>query len=230
MVLKDVSKLMLTQSCEMNDQAISTLESVQEHGVERIRFPMDGLLRLLRQPACYCLGVTAMVDSDASAHRNWVGSIAHRCAERSGRKTLWVRGAVERVEVASVVAADPGADPGHHGVGSVGWESVDSLQWRCLSEDLVVGTSAFRQAMAELSELPRLRQRYELIVIDLGGLSTAGMERVGKLCDGVVLLCESGADPSRAWPQRWSRSAKVLRRCLQEGMHFVGAWSLFPRG
>ena len=222
----------------MNDLAISTLESVQEHGmesvqehgVERIRFPMDGLLRLLKQPACYCLGVTAMVDADACARRSWVGSIAQRCAERSGRRTLWVSGAEERVEFASAVAADPGADHGHHGMGSVGWESVDPLQWRCLSEDLVVGTSAFRQAMAELSELPQLRQRYELIVIDLGGLSSVGMERVGKLCDGVVLLCESGTSPARAWPHRWTRSAKVLRQCQHEGMHFVGAWSLFPRG
>lgn len=210
----------------MDSQTISTLESGVEQDAELVRFPMDGLLRLLKQPGCYCLGVTELFDNGKSSRRNRVGSIARRCAERSGRKTLWVSDATESGGIASTLAYEPDSEPAMKGEGPSGLEGVDCLHWGCLSEGLVMGTPLFRQAMAELAELPQLRQRYELIVIDLGGLNSAGMARVGKLCDGVVLLCDSGTDASRAWSRHLAASAKAIRQCQHEGMRFVGAWSL----
>jgi len=175
---------------------------------------MDGLIRLWKRGECYLMGV-ATVHVDGSMPVSSTGSmeLARKSVERAGKSVLCVL-AEHSLEPIFDQECNPSDD------------AIDRRRWIALKDHVDVGSLPFRQAMAELAELPRLREEYDLIVLDLGSVNSQAVSRVGKLCDGIVLLCDRDVADAKTWNRTLHRASKSIRTYQREGMEFVGAWDI----
>jgi hypothetical protein len=139
--------------------------------------------------------------------------LARKSVERAGKSVL-------------CVLAEHSSEPVLSQECSPSDEAIDQKRWIALKDQVEVGSLLFRQAMAELAELPRLREEHDLIVLDLGSVNSQAVLRVGKLCDGIVLLCDRGVADAKTWNRTLHQASKSIRAYQREGMEFVGAWEI----
>jgi hypothetical protein len=78
--------------------------------------------------------------------------------------------------------------------------------------------------MAELAEFSRLKHEYKLIVVSLGDIASQSIARVGKLCDGIVLLFEPSPGGLFEWKRQMRSATPQIRLHQAEGLRFVGVW------
>ena len=173
--------------------------------------PLDGLTRLWKRDACYTLGVATIAPNESSLGR-CSRDLAVRCAERSGKRTLFLE------------APRNSARDGHRNTLPVAGLDLEERTWNCLSDALDARGIDFRRAMAELAEFSRLKHEYELIVVSLGDIASQSLARVGKLCDGIVLLFEPSPGGLPDWKRQMRDATPQIRSHQSEGLCFVGVW------
>lgn len=173
--------------------------------------PLDGLSRLWKRDACYTLGVAYIAPSETMLAR-CSRELALRCAERSGKRTLHLE--PPRLHARG---SDHDANPGVVA-------AVEERFWNCLSDAIDARGTEYRRAMAELAEFPRLKHEYGLIVLSLGDVASQTVARVGKLCDGIVLLFEPGLGGMPDWKRQMREATPRIRAHQAEGLSFVGMW------
>lgn len=173
--------------------------------------PLDGLTRLWKRDACYTLGVATIAPSESMLGR-CSRDLALRCAERSGKRTLFLEPPRRNARRADQDAL------------SVAGSDFNERTWDCLSDALDARGTDFRRAMAELAEFSRLKHEYELIVVSLGDIASQSIARVGKLCDGIVLLFEPSPGGLLDWRRQMRVATPQIRSHQAEGLNFVGIW------
>jgi len=176
-----------------------------------VSMPLDGLTRLWKRDTCYTLGVATIAPNESSLGR-CSRDLAVRCAERSGKRTLFLE------------APRRNAGDGCQATASVAGLELEERAWNCLSDALDARGMNFRKAMAELAEFPRLKHDYGLIVVNLGDIASQSIARVGKLCDGIVLLFEPIPGGLPEWKRQMRDATLQIRSHQAEGLCMVGVW------
>ena len=140
--------------------------------LEPIRVPLDGLCRSIRKIPNFLMGVVCVDGLPASVQSRLAYELAVRIAERTGRTTAFIDGT--------------------HGSPADGWSteetSVTRWSWERIDQEYPAGSPEYKQALKELSALPVLRQQHGMTILDLDGMDSFRLERLGRLCDGVVVL------------------------------------------
>jgi len=174
--------------------------------LEPIRVPLDGLCRSIRRIPNFLMGVVCVDGLPASVQSRLAYELAVRIAERTGRTTAFIDGT--------------------HGSPAVGWSteetSVTRWSWERIDQEYPAGSPEYKQALKELSALPVLRQQHGITILDLDGMDSFRLERLGRLCDGVVVLIPT----THGTKVGMQRIARTLSKHQQNGICFLGAWVL----
>ena len=174
--------------------------------LEPIRVPLDGLCRSIRKIPNFLMGVVCVDGLPASVQSRLAYELAVRIAERTGRSTAFIDGT--------------------HGSPADGWSteetSVTRWSWERIDQEYPAGSPEYKQALKELSALPVLRQQHGMTILDLDGMDSFRLERLGRLCDGVVVLIP----PTHGTKVGMQRIARTLSTHQQNGICFLGAWVL----
>jgi hypothetical protein len=170
--------------------------------------PLDGLLGELKSRRCYTLGLASSQESVDGGLTGWVEAVAERCARKTGRKTLLIRGASSPHERSVWMAED--ARP-----------SIDTVDWKPWSVPMQPQSPEGKVHLAELSSLPGYKLRYGLLAIDLGSIDSAIFSGLGKICDGIGIGIFPGTSARRGGA--WVRS---LQRHQRLGAKVLGLWTV----
>lgn len=174
--------------------------------LESIRVPLDGLCRSIRRIPNFLMGVVCADRLFATMQSHLAYGLAVRIAERTGRSTVYIEGTRPK-----------GMDNG-----STEETSVTRWSWDRIDQEYPASTPEYKQSLKELSELPILRQQHGMTILDLDGMDSFRLERLGRLCDGVVVLIP----PTHATKIGMQRIARALSKHQQNGICFLGAWVL----
>jgi len=174
--------------------------------LESIRIPLDGLCRLIRRTPNFLMGFVCLDGLTASLQSHIALELAVRIAERTGRSTALIEGT--------------------HATRASSWSteetSVTRWSWERIDQEYPAGSPEYKQALKELSGLPVLRQQHGMTILDLDGLDSFRLERLGRLCDGVVVLIP----PTHGTKVGMQRIARTLSKHQTNGICFLGAWVL----
>jgi hypothetical protein len=173
---------------------------------EFMRVPLDGLCRSIRRIPNFLMGVVCLDGLPASVQSRLAYELAVRIAERTGRTTAFIDG----------THGSPADDC------STDETSVTRWSWERIDQEYPAGSPEYKQSLKELSALPVLRRQHGITILDLDGLDSFRLERLGRLCDGVVVLIP----PSHGTKFGMQRMARTLSKHQQNGICFLGAWVL----
>jgi len=161
--------------------------------------PIDGLLKRMHRSKSFVLGIGSIGKADPQLVRSIVNELVTRCSMKTDRKAILV----SIVAPGSVVTQSPLSNGNYQEAiwTYYGHAKADTKTWH-----------------AQLGALPRWKQEFGLIVLDLGDASAPPMPRIGRLCDGVVLQLFN-SNSSR-------ETIRALKSLQSESLPFLGAWSV----
>ncbi len=164
-----------------------------------VHLPIDGILKRIQRSKSFVLGVGAVGDSDPLLARSIVSEIVTRCCGKTNRNAILVT-----VRTPNDVTSSDFPSCGLYR--EVRWSYFDQTK------------TETRAWHAQLSELPRWKQEFGLIVFDLGDVGFPLMPRIGRLCDGIVVQL---LDPSNS-----RETIQALKRLQRDRLTILGAWSV----
>lgn len=174
--------------------------------LQSIRIPLDGLCRSIRRVPNFLMGVVCVEGLSGLTQSRLLHELAIRIAERTGRSTAYIEGTLTAGE--DRFSSDESC--------------VTRLQWERIDQEYPAGSPEYKQSLRELSGLPVLRQQHGMTILDLDGIDSFRLERLGQLCDGVVVLIP----PTLGTKLGMQRIARSLSKHQQNGISFLGAWAL----
>ncbi len=161
--------------------------------------PIDGILKRIQRTKSFVLGVGSIGLCDPMLVRSIAIDLAKRCSVKSGRKALVVTtcSAGESTQPAAIAGDDY-----HEATWTLPGESkADTKAWT-----------------AQLGALPRWKQEFGLIVVELGDSSSPQMLRIGRLCDGIgVQLLHSATS---------RETIRALTSLQNEKLSILGVWTV----
>jgi hypothetical protein len=188
----------------MTSPGILQVSELGAETLDSIRIPLDGLCRSIRRIPNFLMGVVCVDDPCTSQQSRLVYELAVRIAARTGRSTAYIEGTLA--------------------TGIDGCSTVESCvtrwSWERIDQEYPAGSMEYKQSLKELSALPVLQQQHGMTILDLDGMDSFRLERLGRLCDGVVVLIPS-PHGTKAGMQR---IARTLSKHQQNGVCFLGAW------
>jgi hypothetical protein len=165
-----------------------------------VHLPIDGILKKLKGLKSFVLGIGTVGKSETQWSRQVVRDTVSRCCEKTGRNAVLV----------SI------RSPEHSKNGETDFQS-DMFREVCWTYfgDSKADTKAWH---AQLSDLPKWKKEFGLIIFDLGDVRLPTMPRIGRLCDGIVVQLLNAAN---------SRDTIQALKGLQKNrLKILGVWSV----
>jgi hypothetical protein len=165
-----------------------------------LHLPIDGILRKLKGLKPFVLGIGTVGKSETQWSRQVVRDAVNRCCDKTGRNAVLVS-----------VRPSGYSDTSESASQSDRFRVVD---WTYFG-DSKAETKAWH---AQLSDLPKWKKEFGLIVFDLGDVRLPTMPRIGRLCDGIVVQLLNAAN---------SRDTiQALRGLQKDRLKILGVWSV----
>ncbi len=161
--------------------------------------PIDGILKRLHRSKSFVLGIGSIGLSDPSLVRSIVIDLVKRCSSKTDRKALLVT----TRQVGSEDAEVP-----------IESDLYQEAAWTFFGESKA-DTKAWH---AQLGALPRWKQEFGLIVVDLGDTSSPQMLRIGRLCDGIGVQLFNSTNSRE--------TIRALASFQKEKLPILGVWSV----
>lgn len=191
------SKFLAVES-PVEERQVAT-SPVAQPGSQVVHLPIDGILKRIQRSKSFVLGVGTVGDSDPLLVRSVVSELITRCCGKTNRNAILVTVRTPN----DITSADFPSCGLYH---EARWSYFDQTK------------TETRAWHAQLSELPRWKQEFGLIVFDLGDVGFPLMPRIGRLCDGIVVQL---LDPSNS-----RETIQALKRLQKDRLTILGAWSV----
>lgn len=193
--------------------------------------PIEGLVHAMKRGRTYTLGLaTAWPVPDrsgtsprATAFGGWMDEVAQRCMERTDRNAVLIRLVLDAFDVNTAPqSCDRDYENVLHGPDRLGGPGrLGRVHWTRWQEPLSAESPTARARRAELASLPRWKDRYALVVLDLECMDSHAFGPLSKQCDGIAVLANASDAPSASFGQL----GRSLRRLQSEGTQLLGLWS-----
>ncbi len=165
-----------------------------------LHLPIDGILKKIKGLKPFVLGIGTVGKSETQWSRQVVRDAVNRCCDKTGRNAILVSVRPSGYSDASENASQS------HAFREVGWTYFGDSK----AETKVWHT--------QLSELPKWKKEFGLIVFDLGDVRLPTMPRIGRLCDGIVVQLLNAAN---------SRDTiQALKGLQKDRLKILGVWSV----
>ena len=172
-----------------------------EHGTDsKLHFPIDGIVKQVRRKSPYFLGIGTVDGLNTSVSREVILQFVDQLSQGSKRNTL-----VIRVRKNAELPANDEPTP---------CSSHSLVDWQGYGESKMEKKVWY----AQLASLPSWRHAFGLILLDMGGVESPTFERLGRLCDGLILQLAESAN-SRPLIQK-------LKRIQTNHSNIIGVWSV----
>ena len=165
-----------------------------------LHLPIDGILKKIKGLKPFVLGIGTVGKSEMQWSRQVVRDAVNRCCDKTGRNAILVS------------VRPPGySDASENASQSDAFREVD---WTYFG-DSKAETKVWH---TQLSELPKWKKEFGLIVFDLGDVRLPTMPRIGRLCDGIVVQLLNAAN---------SRDTiQALKGLQKDRLKILGVWSV----
>lgn len=196
------------ESVRRSHTSYSQLESLTYH------IPLDPLARTMQRSRPFVLGICAIGPFQSQVFEQVVRSIALRCSAKFDRKACLVLitdaisdnslqvdfSTPDLAEFRWRYAADRQFDPG-----------------KSSPQEMSVDAALRKKWIADVARLPTLKQTYDFVVMAVLSDSSESHERVGRLCNGTMLLLANSIE--------YRRSTRAIRAIQNSGIRVLGCWS-----
>jgi len=193
----------VTSSLDHESESRATLDHGSESRVtlpQVLHLPIDGILKRIKGLKPFVLGIGTVGNSGTQWTREVVRDAVTRCRDKTGRNSILVS-----------------VRPSSHSNTSENDSSSGcfrEVSWSYFG-DSKAETKAWH---AQLSDLPKWKKEFGLIVFDLGDVRFPIMPRIGRLCDGIVVQLLHAAN---------SRDTiHALKTLQQDRLKILGVWSV----
>ena len=164
-----------------------------------VHLPIDAILKQIKKAKSFVLGIGSVGESHPMSVRSVVTDLVARCCMKTDRNGMLVTVRSSR----DILLHD-----------SFQNALVRETRWSYLGD-----TKADMQAWhAQLAELPGWKQEFGLIVFDLGDMRFPKMQRIGRLCDGIVVQMLNPSDSRE--------TIQALKSLQKDRLKILGAWSV----
>ncbi len=194
--VQDSDAVSTESDCEM---LLAEQKNVAQPSSNIAHLPIDGIIKRIQRSKSFVLGIGSVGLSDLRLVRSIMIELVSRCSSKTDRKAILM----------SLGQPDPSIEnvPSENG-------NLQQAFWTLFGES----KAELKAWHAQLGTLPRWKQEFGLIVLDLGDASSPQMPRIGRLCDGVVLQLFHDIG-SRA-------TIRALKSVQKENLPMLGAWSV----
>ena len=165
-----------------------------------LHLPIDGIVKKLKGLKPFVLGIGTVGKSEAQWYRQVVRDAVNRCCDKTGRNAILVS-----VRPSGYSNADEKASQS---------DTFREVDWTYFG-DSKAETKAWH---SQLSDLPKWKKEFGLIIFDLGDVRLPTMPRIGRLCDGIVVQLQNAAN---------SRDTiQALKGLQKDRLKILGVWSV----
>jgi len=171
-----------------------------------IHFPIDGIVSRIQKTTPYLLGVGTTGAGSELLQERLLADLAVRCSVKTDRNAL-------------VIGFETGTDRGSAGEFSQPTEIVGYHQVRWYGPGKSKADA--KRWNSQLADLLTWKQEFGMILFDLGDASQSLTGRLGRLCDGIVILLQESTQSRE--------SIRVLKSLQAQRMPILGAWTLEQR-
>ncbi len=161
--------------------------------------PIDGIVKRIQRSKSFVLGIGSIGLSDPRLVRSILIELVSRCSTRIDKKAILV----------TLGQSDPDLE---------GVQAENCNFQRAFWTFFGKSKADLKAWHAQLGALPRWKQEFGLIVMDLGDVSSQEMPKIGRLCDGVVLQIFNSIGSQE--------TIRALKSFQKENLHVLGAWSV----
>ena len=176
-----------------SSESLATLPQV-------LHLPIDGILKKIKVLKPCVLGIGTVGRSETQWSRQVVRDAVSRCCDKTGRNAILV-------SVRPSGFSDTSEN--EHQI-----STFREVSWTYFG-DSKAETKAWH---AQLSELPKWKKEFGLIVFDLGDVRLPTMPRIGRLCDGIVVQLLNAANSRE--------TIQALKGLQKDRLKILGVWSV----
>lgn len=165
-----------------------------------LHLPIDGIVKKLKGLKPFVLGIGTVGKSETQWNRQVVRDAVNRCCDKTGRNAILVS-----VRPSGYSNADEKVSRS---------DTFREVDWTYFG-DSKAETKAWHN---QLSDLPKWKKEFGLIIFDLGDVRLPTMPRIGRLCDGIVVQLQNAAN---------SRDTiQALKGLQKDRLKILGVWSV----